>query len=459
MINTRSIQFRLILWYSGLAIAVLLGFAAYTYQNVQRELYSDMEHTLQRRAGQIGHNILSGNPSAANVALQIHSVYSPEANNRFIRITGPNYVPLYVSGMPQDKGFDPAKIPQAKEPVASSRIEDFSGQGKMLLTAITTGRYLIEMGIPTDEIEQALHRLLGTLLYAVPIVIIIVSAGGYVLVRRSLQPVEDIRFTAQEITFGNLSNRLPVVTTGDALEHLSVTLNQMLDRLEHAYEQASRFSADASHELRTPLTIIRGELEAMLRTDMPAVWHERVASVLDEAERLSRITENLFAISRLDAGEAMKEHIPCDVAILAQSTAEQMLLLAEEKSITLAINASHSVMVAGDISRLKQVVVNLLDNAIKYTPERGHVALKVFTEASKAVLEVADNGVGIAPDALPHVFERFYRADKARSRDQGGAGLGLSIVRSIVQAHGGQVDIQSSEGKGTLFRMELPLLT
>jgi signal transduction histidine kinase len=314
------------------------------------------------------------------------------------------------------------------------------------------------MGAPTDEIEQALHGLLMALLYGLPVVILIVSTGGYVLVRRALQPVEHIRATAEKITFGNLSNRLPTVMTGDAIEHLSVTLNQMINRLENSYEQASRFSADASHELRTPLTIMRGELEAMAhQKDLPKHLQERLGSVLEETERLSHITESLFAISRLDAGEAMVEHRLCDLAALAQSTAEQMSLLAEEKQIALHIDTPQLVTVIGDAARLKQVVVNLLDNAIKYTPNAGRVDLKVTaTSSRKAVLEVSDNGSGIPADALPHVFTRFYRADKVRSRDMGGAGLGLSIVQSIVQAHGGTVEIFNNI-QGITCRVELPL--
>ncbi|MDE3038727.1 MAG: HAMP domain-containing histidine kinase, partial [Pseudomonadota bacterium] len=322
-----------------------------------------------------------------------------------------------------------------------------------------TGRhYLIEMGALTDDLEVALHGLIMTLFFGLPMVALITSAGGYILVRRALKPVESIRATAEQIAFGNLSNRLPVACTGDALEHLSVTLNQMLERLEAAYEQASRFSADASHELRTPLTIMRSELEAMAREkNMPASLRERIGSVLEETERLSRIAENLFAISRLDTGEAKVQHIRVDLATLAQSTAEQMALLAEEKQISLHINTLIPVFVYGDSARLKQIVVNLLDNAIKYTPGHGMILLNVKAASHKAVLEVADNGIGIPADALPHVFNRFYRADKARTREMGGAGLGLSIVRSICQAHGGIVDIESREGEGTACRIELPL--
>jgi len=461
--NTRSIHFRLILWYSGLVVAVALVFGAYVYQGVRERLYGEMERTLMRRASQIAENILPHihDVPPGDIAGQIKEVYSPEANGRFIRILKEDRSIVYISGAPKDGRFNPGAIPVPPGIISAKRTEQLAPDLTMRIVTVPTRiqgeSYVVEMGAPTDDIETALHGLVMTLLFGLPVVIMIVSVGGYTLVRRSLQPVEDIRATAQQITFGNLSNRLPVATTGDALEHLSVTLNQMLDRLEDAYEQASRFSADASHELRTPLAILRGELESIVRErELPASLRERVGSVLEETERLSRITESLFTISRLDAGEAQIQHVRFDLAPLVQTAAEQMALLAEVKKIKVRIAGSPA-PVMGDPSRIKQIVVNLLDNAIKYTQDGGDISLKVSAAHHKVILEVTDNGAGIAAAALPHIFDRFYRADHVRSREIGGAGLGLSIVRSIVQAHGGSIEIQSIEGKGTACRVELPL--
>jgi signal transduction histidine kinase len=181
------------------------------------------------------------------------------------------------------------------------------------------------------------------------------------------------------------------------------------------------------------------------------------ASALEETERLGRIVESLLAISRLDAGEARMERARVDLAELAASTTEQMRLLAEDRGIALRCDAQQAVEVNGDRSRLKQVVVNLLDNAIKFTPAHGAVLVRISAADDNAVLDVHDNGPGIPASALPHLFERFYRVDKARSRQMGGSGLGLSIVKSICAAHGGRVNVESSEGKGSRFRVELPL--
>ena len=196
---------------------------------------------------------------------------------------------------------------------------------------------------------------------------------------------------------------------------------------------------------------------AQSRSNLPSEIRETIGSALEETQRLTKIVENLLAISRLEAGEARNQLERLDFAELARSTADQMRLLADEKHIHLDCDGSERVEVEADPARLKQVVVNLLDNAIKYTPEKGKVSVSVTRQDSRAVLEVADSGIGISTNDLPHIFDRFYRADKARSRQMGGTGLGLSIVRSICLAHNGQVRVASTEGQGSVFRVELPL--
>jgi signal transduction histidine kinase len=233
----------------------------------------------------------------------------------------------------------------------------------------------------------------------------------------------------------------------------------MIERLDEAFQHINRFSADASHELRTPLTIIQLELEGIAQSHRltPALADE-IGSALEETHRMSHIVENLLAISRLDAGEAKMEFQQLDLGQLAASTAEQMRLLAEEKGIQFHSHVAENVMVKGDRPRLQQVIVNLVANAINYTPEEGEVTVIVRAAGRKAVLEVSDNGVGIPAEALPHVFERFYRADKARSRNSGGAGLDLAIVKAVCTAHHAEIKVFSQEGHGSRFIVELPLL-
>jgi heavy metal sensor kinase len=303
-----------------------------------------------------------------------------------------------------------------------------------------------------------LSHLLLSLLVGVPLLGLVAVGGGLLLVGRALAPVMKIAQSAEQITLHNLDERLPTTDTGDELEHLSLALNRMIARLDESFEQNRRFLADASHELRTPLAALRGEMESVVeQTRALPELSDRVGSALEEVDRLSKIVDALFAISLLDAGEAQQEWSRFDLASLAASTTEQMSLLGEDKGVSVACNVQGKVSVDGDRARIKQVVVNLLDNAIKYTPAGGSINLEVYARENKAVIEVADTGIGMPANALPHIFERFFRVDKARSREAGGAGLGLAIVKSICVAHGGQVCVESSEGQGSRFQVELPL--
>jgi heavy metal sensor kinase len=283
-------------------------------------------------------------------------------------------------------------------------------------------------------------------------------AGGSVLVRRALRPVEEITRSAEGITSRHLGERLPVPPTGDEFEHLSQALNRMIARLDEAFQHNRRFLADASHELRTPLTILRSELEAMVqRPELDAELQGTLDNLLAEVERLARIVENLLALSRLDAGLLPADSAPFDLAKLVATTAEQMCLLAEDKGVKITCQTPAPVWVEGDRGKFKQVIVNLLDNAINYTPSGGAVTLAVREAGGEAVCEVSDNGIGIPAAALPQVFDRFFRVDQARNRELGGAGIGLSIVKAICTAHNGRVEVESTEGRGSCFRVHLPL--
>jgi heavy metal sensor kinase len=291
-----------------------------------------------------------------------------------------------------------------------------------------------------------------------PVVLLVAIGGGWLLVGRALAPVDQMARKAEQITQHNLSERLPVARGADELERLSLSLNHMIARLEDAFLNANRFVADASHELRTPLTVLRAELENLVADRQPmAESRETLGSMLEEVERLSNIVEGLLALSRLDAGEAQREWVAFDLAELAVTTADQISLLAEDKNITIISDAPQPVMVEGDRARLKQVVVNLLDNAIKYTPDKGRIQLKVGTANGQGVLEVTDTGIGIPKEAIGHVFDRFYRVDQSRARDPGGAGLGLSIVKSICTAHGARVEVDNNPDGGSRFRVSMAL--
>jgi two-component system, OmpR family, sensor kinase len=465
---TRSIRFRMALWYAVLLAGALVLFGAASYVGLERYLQKSLDESLVKQARSIGDvlivNINQSGEDYVNNEITEH--YSPEINGRFIRVTRADGKQIFISGLPKDGTFDPARVPPPQLPVlrAFSHEVEMSDGHELLLHALPYesrdgARFLIEVAAPYNQIESVLRGLLLTFGLGLPLIVALAISGGYVLMRRALRPVDEIRQKAAQITSRNLSERLPVVHTGDELERLATDLNRMIGRLEESFQQINRFSADASHELRTPLTVLQGELESIARnsSNLPAEIRDTIGSALEETHRLTKIVENLLAISRLEAGDARKQRERLDFAELARNTADQMRLLAEEKHIHLDCNGAEAVEVDADPARLKQVVVNLLDNAIKYTPESGRVSISVMKQDGRAVFEIADTGIGISPDDLPHIFDRFYRADKARSRQMGGTGLGLSIVRSICLAHDGQVKVESIEGQGSVFHIQLPL--
>jgi heavy metal sensor kinase len=464
--NTRSLSFRLVAWYAGVLLSVFVLLGALTFLFLRHYLEANLLDTQARRARQIADTLVAHASRADEDALrgQIESLYSPEVNDRFIRITRADGAGVYASGMPQNARFDPTQVPAPRGDAAgqSRKVRLADGATLMVATRAASGAdgttYRVEVGTSADSVDNTLAHVLVMLAVGLPVAVAVAVAGGFVLVRRALEPVERITRKAEEITQHNLSERLPVVQSGDELERLSVSLNHMINRLEDAIHGSKQFVADASHELRTPLTVMRGELEslaqdALLRRET----RETLGSVLEEVERLAKIVESLFALSRLDAGEAHAEWLRFDLAELAATTAEQMSLLAEDKQVRVDCESTPGVTVEGDRARLKQVIVNLLDNAIKYTPRGGRVRLSVRRESGYAVLDVTDDGIGIPAEALPHVFKRFYRVDTSRSREQGGAGLGLAIVKSICTAHGAIVEVASAPGRGSTFRVRQPL--
>jgi heavy metal sensor kinase len=467
MMNTRSLRFRITAWYAGLLAGTLIVFGVSVYLGLERYLDWTLQGTLVAECRTIATQLLSQLPAKdkAWLATEINEAYAPEVNGLFIRVVHQDKGVVYLSGAPKDGTFDPRRIPfpSGKEMEGSRKLQFESGN-RLLINSMTVttpdgNRFIVESGAPYHQIEVVLHGLLLTLAIYMPFVVSLAVAGGYWLMRRSLQPVDEITKRAEGITSTNLSERLPVIRTGDELERLSISLNRMIERLDDAFEHINRFSADASHELRTPLTILQLELEGIAQNHRrDANLGDQIGSALEETHRMSRIVESLLTISRLDAGEVKMDKSHLDLGELAASTAGEMKLLAEEKAIGLRIEAETGVHVVGDRVRLQQVIVNLIDNAIKYTPAGGMIEVRVGREAESAVLEVSDNGLGIPAHALPHVFERFYRADKARSRASGGAGLGLSIVKAICAAHNGEIKVSSQEGRGSSFRVDLPLL-
>lgn len=464
--NVRSISFRLVAWYAGLLAIVFVLLGGLLYFNLWRFLEDDLRQTEVRRAERVASLVLArvGQTGENSIASQMNEWFQPEVNDRFIRITRAGGTVVYLSGPPKDGAFDPARVPAFRLGSASgfSTLCRLSSGRRLLIVGYnfkSAGQpgYVVEFGDLIDPIETMLNHVFLLLALGLPVAVLMVAGGGFWLVRRALTPVERITQAAERITQLNLSYRLPVAETGDELERLSLALNRMIARLDDAFQNSKRFVADASHDLRTPLTILCGELESLVENPgASGELRERLEGLLEEAIHLSKIVEQLFTLTRLENGESRREWTGFDLADLAQTTAEQMTLLAVDKKITLVCQAHQPACVLGDRSRIKQVIVNLLDNAIKYTPPLGRVEIHVRRVESEVILEVVDTGIGIPPEALPHVFERFYRVDKARSADAESAGLGLAIVKAICQAHDARVEAASTPGRGSRFQVRLP---
>lgn len=464
--NLNTLRTRVTTWYVGLLATALVVFGAALYFGVRGYLRTSLEHSMSGDAKAIAANFVAfeeekGVPWMAG---EVAEAYAPEHSGRFIRITRQDGRVLYQSGDTRDPYIVASQItlPTVQEAKESFRQEVQDG-GRLLIFSLPYStasgtRYLIETGGSLVQIDRVLSSLRRILLLITPLILVAAALGGHLLMTRPLRPLIELTEQAERIGTHQLGERLSVIATGDEMERLSLSLNRMISRLEDALDHNRRFSADVSHELRTPLTILKGELEQVVQApQLPDSMRESVGSSLEEIDRMTKIVENLLTISRLDSGADAIVRQTVDLSLLAQWTVDQMHLLAEEKEIAIRSTHASSALVLADPSRIKQVLVNLLDNAIKYTPQHGEICVSVTAIQNTAILEVRDTGIGIPPESLSNVFERFYRSDKARSRESGGTGLGLSIVQAICNAHGGSVGIQSVEGKGTTVRVELPL--
>jgi len=461
-VNHRSLAFRLAVWYALLLSATFALVGTGMFYGLEQYLRSGLADSLRRRSTQI-EQILADAPvdvSDGAIVESIETRIAAEFNNRFVRVTRERSGLVYRSGVPADRSFNPAAIPPLGPPWPARGIARRTGSVMESATAIDTasGRYLIELGAslePIETLQAHLLRLLGMLL---PVLVACAAGGGYLLVGWALRPVDRISQSAELMSLQDVDSRLPVLPSGDALARLSISLNHMLGRLRESVQTSRRFLADASHELRTPLTVIKGELQEVVRTEtMSQALHDRIGSVLEEVARLEHLVSGLLVLSRLDVGEAQREWVDVDLAELSAGTAEQMRLMAEDRGIHLVSAALRPVVVHGDRARLKQVIVNLLDNAIRFTPRGGTVTLGAVVGDAFQALEIRDTGIGIPAAALPHIFDRFYRIDEARTRADGGAGLGLSIVRSICVAHRAEIEVDSEIGRGSCFRLKFPV--
>ncbi|HVB75357.1 MAG TPA: HAMP domain-containing sensor histidine kinase [Ktedonobacteraceae bacterium] len=319
---------------------------------------------------------------------------------------------------------------------------------------------VLQVGESLSSVFSTLRSAVIELLIIGLVVLLLSLIGSYWLAAHTFAPVEKMTSIARRIEAGDLHERVPVPRTQDELQTLALTFNDMIERLEKSFARQRRFVADASHELRTPVAAIRSMTDVTLARNQPVPEEEYITVLRDvnaESERLGHLISDLLALARSDEQQVLFERETVRLDLLVADVAATTELLATEKDITLVIEAAEPATVLGDEARLIQVIMNLIDNAINYTNAGGTVTLRVQTKDENVYLSVSDTGIGIAPDHLEHIFERFYRVDPARSRAAGSTGLGLAIVDWVVHAHDGEISVTSRVGQGTTFTVQLPL--
>ena len=306
------------------------------------------------------------------------------------------------------------------------------------------------------DMQRQLAEILLVLAGGLPLVVGLAGVGGYVLARRALAPIDHMAADARRITADRLDERLSVPNPNDEIGRLATVINDTFARLESSFGQLRRFTADASHELRTPLSIIRGTGEMALReTRTPAEYKETIGSMLEELDRMTHLVDTLLQLSRGDAGTIRLSRETVDLSALVRDVVASLTVLADERQLRIAVEAQPAVCVSADRLVFREALVNVLDNAIKYSPAASTIQVRVRRNTSDATVTVADEGPGMTPDHRAHVFDRFYRVDEGRSREKGGTGLGLAIAKWAVEAHNGTIAVDEHRG-GSEFRITVP---
>ncbi|MEX1253156.1 MAG: heavy metal sensor histidine kinase [Dehalococcoidia bacterium] len=461
MRRLRSIRVRLTLWYVVLLAVILAAFSAGIYLTLRYSLSSNLNDSLTNRA-----NILlgivqyeDGRPTLDGLV----STVDQELDEQVVRVyDGSGAVSFDSSSDIESLAIDPEAIQDALDGRSSTRtvqIEDETLRARIVpISQSEQISGVLVVGLTEDDMVETLRSLLLILAIAYPVTLVVASAGGIFLAGRALSPIDKITRLAQRISADDLSQRLDATMPDDEVGQLARTFNEMIARLDAAFQRQRQFTADASHEMRTPLTAIKGQIEVALSRPREAeAYRDVLQGANEEVDRLIRLVGSLLTLARADAGEIPLASEPVRPGDLVASAVEHVRPAAAQKEVTIDVEAGADVTLQADQDLLLQLLLNLLDNALKYTPQGGHVTAGWSADGTSARIWVRDTGIGIAAEEQQRIFDRFYRVDKARSRAAGGSGLGLSISRWIADAHGGTISVESGAGQGALFTVTLPL--
>ena len=450
---------RLAFWYSVMLALALSLFGVSAYFAIRRSIHITVDEELDARAqgvrGLIERAFRVDYTENLEDSLKEHS--DLRTGGELLQVSDSEGHWLYRSDMMSQLDVPRPQYPSAK--AYSLPYKDDPLRVMDVVVAASSRRYLIQVATEMDDYYAALDRIRTLLLISIPIFLVCSAFGGYWMSRHALDPVDQIIQTARNISVQNLSSRLEVPRTGDELQGLSETLNNMLERLETAFKKITQFTADASHELRTPVAVMRTRAELSLRRARSVDdYRDTVAQIHSELERTSDLIEKLMFLARTDSGAESIPFAPVNLPEIVREVCAQGSALAEGKQVVFhAKLPDQPVWVQGDEDLLRRLFLILIDNAVKYTPASGSVEVSVSQKNGTAIGEIRDTGIGIASADLPNIFERFYRADKARSRETGGTGLGLSIGRWIAEAHAGTIEVESAPEHGSTFQVRLPV--
>jgi heavy metal sensor kinase len=453
------IRARLTAWYAALLGVIIVTLGAFLVLRLRSDLEATVDRDLRQGSALIADAYARG---GSDEFLEVAETALPHGGSAAQVVDGDRRVLLaYGDGVSarQMAPEDARAAALAGKPALLTVPLGANGQrfrARVLPVRRLGERQVIVVAESLANVERSVHRVLVLLLLAGPAALAATALGGWWLARKALLPVERMTSQAEDIGIDRLDERIAVPRAQDEIGHLAVTLNAMLDRLKRGVDEKHRLIADASHELRTPLAVMRAELDVTLRDrQLPDDARPVLESAREEVGRMSRTVDNLLTLAEVDEGRLalLTGRVSLDEAI--EGAARPLRPLAEAKRVHLDLDGE-SCEARADPQRLHQAISNFIENAIKYADTGGHVHVTAWCTEAEVGVTVADDGPGIPAEACEHIFERFYRVDPARGRDNGGSGLGLAICREIAGAHGGRVWVESTEGSGSAFTLALP---
>jgi heavy metal sensor kinase len=459
------IRWRLTIWYSAILALVLVVFACGVYMYFKNSLQANIDAKIRSIGDVLSSSMTeTHNPSVfMNFERYLENVLGKKPKGKFIQI-------MDRSGKIGAKMSDieteapPASFTTLEKALAGEVVYETVERSKPRLRIVTIPIFeqkktmsIVQVATSLEDFDETMYRLLIILVIGIPTSLSVTVVVGYFMAKKALKPVDKIRRAAVKISSRNLDERIDIGARRDELGRLSQTFNEMIGRLQNAFQRVNQFSSDVSHELKTPLTILKGETEVALRKERESEQYRMLlSSHLEEIDRMTKIIDDLLLLSKADAKEVVLNVDDIHLKDLIVDVCMDMKFFADKKGVGLIVNDLDDVKLKGDELKLRRMLLNVIENGIKYTPEGGSVAVKSFMNNGSVQIDVQDTGIGIPPEELQYVFDRFYRGDKSRKRETG-SGLGLSISKWIAEAHRGTIEVAGRHQRGSLFSITLPV--